>query len=339
MINSKGNSILKSNMLIIVSTVIVIALFIISIGVGKYSLSINDIFKILSKSHENKMAVNVFYNLRLPRSIMVVLGGIGLGMTGSIFQTIFKNPIASPDIIGVTSGANVGAAISIVFLSGNVFSVAFGSFLGGIVAISFVIGLVRFSNTRDIQTYVLSGIVINAISNGIIMTLKYFADPENELGAIEFWTMGSFGSVTSEKLSMILPFFIVGILGIFLMRWTINVLSLSDDEGKTLGISVERSRLLILLFSTLVVASIVSITGLISFVALIPPHIARTILKKSNFKTIVLSGLLGTILMTISDIFARILLPSELPISIITSFIGAPYLALLVYKRNLSKVK
>lgn len=122
------------------------------------------------------------------------------------------------------------------------------------------------------------------------------------------------------------------------MRWTINVLSLSDDEGKALGISVEKMRFFVLFFSTLVVASIVSVTGLISFVALIPPHIARTILKRNDFITTVFSGLLGAILMTFSDILARVLLPSELPISIVTSFIGAPYLAFLIYRRSLSKV-
>jgi iron complex transport system permease protein len=338
MISFSRNSV-KTNFLISISSLSVIGLFVVSIFIGKYGLTIEEIYKIITHTSEDPMAINVFYKLRLPRSIMVVLAGIGLAMAGSVFQTLFKNPLASPDIIGVTSGASVGAAFSIVFLAGNVFTIALGAFLGGIIAISFVIGLVRLSNSNDIQTYVLSGIVINAISNGIIMALKYFSDPENELGTIEFWIMGSFGSITSEKLIMILPFFLIGMVGIFLMRWTINILSLSDDEGKALGIAVERSRYLILLLATLIVASIVSVTGLISFVALIPPHIARTILRRNDFWTTVFSGLLGAILITISDCLARSLLYSELPISIITSFIGAPYLAFLVWKKGLSQVK
>lgn len=333
MINSR-KYILKSNIPIVISLIIVMVLFFVSICIGKYILSIEDILKIISNNHQDPMAINVFYKLRLPRSIMAILAGMGLSIAGSVFQTIFKNPLASPDIIGVTSGASAGAAFSIVFFSATVFGVAFGAFIGGIVAISFVIGIVRLSNTKDIQTYVLSGIIISALSNGIIMTLKYFADPENQLGTIEFWTMGSLGSITSEKLSMILPFFLIGLLGIFFMRWTINILSLSDDEGKALGISVEHSRYLILLLSTLVIASIVCVTGLISFVALIPPHIARNILKKNNFKTTIFSGLLGSILLSTSDCIARSLFSSELPISIITSFIGAPYLAFLVYKKQ-----
>lgn len=338
MMDSKEN-ISKSKILIILSIISIMVLFLVSIGIGKYQLSLDDIYQVISKKHEDPMAYNVFYKLRLPRSIMVVLAGMGLGMAGSVFQSIFKNPLASPDIIGVTSGANVGAAISIVFFSGNTVAVAFGAFSGGLFAMALVIGLVKLSDTRDVQTYVLSGIIISAISNGIIMTLKYFSDPENTLGAIEFWTMGSFGSITSKKLGMVLPMFLIGVVGIFLFRWTINILSLNDDEVRALGVPVEGSRYLILLFSTLIVASIISVTGLISFVALIPPHMARSILKKNDFKTNIFSGLLGAILMIVSDCIARSLLHSELPISIITSLIGAPYLAFLLISKNLGRVR
>ncbi|GAA4292864.1 iron ABC transporter permease [Anaerocolumna aminovalerica] len=334
MITNKKHINAKSNMVLIGGLLVVIAAFILSIHVGKYRITTNDIVKILQGTHEDKMTINVFYMLRLPRSIMVILAGIGLSAAGSVYQTIFKNSLASPDIIGVTSGANVGAAFSIVFATGSVLSVAFGAFLGGILALIFVIGLVKVSKSDNVLGYVLSGIVINAITNGILMTIKYFADPENQLGAIEYWTMGSFGGITLEKLKIVLPFFLMGMVGIIIMRWKIYVLSVSDEEAKSLGISVNRSRLLILLFSTLVVASIVSVTGLISFIGLIPPHIARSILKKNNFKTVLFSGLVGAILMAFSDCLARILLPSELPISIITSFIGAPYLAFLVMKNK-----
>lgn len=334
MIISKKHVNTKSNIVIIGAFLIVIAAFMVSIHVGKYSISTEDIIKILKRNHENVMTVNVFLKLRLPRSIMVILAGIGLSVAGSIYQTLFKNSLASPDIIGVTSGASAGAAFSIVFVSGSMFSVAFGAFLGGILALAFVMGLVKVSKSDNVLSYVLSGIVINAISNGILMTIKYFSDSENELGAIEYWTMGSFGGITLDKLKIIFPFFLIGMVGIYMMRWKIHVLSVSDEEAKSLGVSVNRNRLLILLFSTLVVASIVSVTGLISFIGLIPPHLARSILKKNDFKTIVFSGLIGAILMILSDCFARILLPSELPISIITSFIGAPYLALLVMKNR-----
>lgn len=334
MMNAKKHVNTKPNIVLIGAILAVIVTFLISIHVGKYRITTEDIFRILRGSHDNEMTINVFHKLRLPRSIMVVLAGIGLSVAGSVYQNLFKNSLASPDIIGVTSGANVGAAFSIVFVSGSVISVALGAFMGGVLALIFVIGLVKVSRSDNILSYVLSGIVINAISNGILMTIKYFSDPENQLGAIEYWTMGSFGGITLDKLKIIFPFFFIGIMGIFMMRWKLFVLSVSDEEAKSLGIAVNKCRLFILLFSTLIVSSIVSITGLISFIGLIPPHIARSILKKNDFKTIVLSGLIGAILMALSDCLARILLPSELPISIITSFIGAPYLALLVIKKR-----
>ncbi len=332
--NANKHYIVKSNTVNIIAFILVIASFVLSIAIGKYSLTIEDILKIIKGTHDNQMTVNVFYMLRLPRSIMVILAGIGLSIAGSVYQTLFKNSLASPDIIGITSGANVGAAFSIVFVSGNVLSVAFGAFFGGIIALTFVIGLVKLSKADNVLNYVMSGIIINALCNGILMALKYFSDPENELGAIEYWTMGSFGGITSEKLKIILPFLLVGLVGIYLMRWKIYVLSTSDEEAKSLGVSVEHSRYLILLFSTLVVASIVCVTGLISFIGLIPPHIARSIRKRNDFQTVLFSGLIGAILIALSDCIARTILPSELPISIITSFIGAPYLALLVCKNK-----
>ncbi len=332
--NAGKHYISQSNKVNIIAFLLVMASFVLSITIGKYSLTIDDIVKILKGTHENQMTVNVFYMLRLPRSIMVILAGIGLSAAGSVYQTLFKNSLASPDIIGVTSGASVGAAFSIVFVSGTMLSVAFGAFFGGIIALIFVIGLVKLSKADNVLNYVMSGIIINAVCNGILMAIKYFSDPENELGAIEYWTMGSFGGITSDKLKIILPFFIIGLVGIYLLRWKIYVLSVGDEEAKSLGVSVEQSRYLILLFSTLVVASIVSVTGLISFIGLIPPHIARSIRKRNDFKTVVFSGLIGAILIALSDCIARTVLPSELPISIITSFIGAPYLALLVCKNK-----
>jgi iron complex transport system permease protein len=332
--SNKRKNILKSKTIIIAALIIAAAAFAVSLCTGKYTISAADIAEILSGSHGNQMSVNVFYKLRLPRTMMTVLAGAGLSTAGFVFQSVFKNPLASPDIIGVTTGANAGAAFCIVFLSGNMLSVVFGSFTGAILALVFVLALVRMSGSDNILTYVLSGIVIGAVSSGAIMVLKYFSDPENQLGSIEYWTMGSLGGMTSDKLKIMLPFFIIGMAGLYLMRWQIFVLSLSDEEGMTLGIPVERSRYMILFFSALVVGSVVSVTGLISFVGLIPPHIARSMLKKNDIDTLILSGITGGILLTLSDCLSRILLLSELPISIITSFIGAPYLAALVIRQK-----
>ncbi len=162
------------------------------------------------------------------------------------------------------------------------------------------------------------------------MFLKYIADPERELAAIEFWTMGSFASITNNKLISILPYFTIGILVLFFLRWQINVLSLSDEEARSLGVKVDTIRIIIIIAATLVVASIVSVTGFISFIGLIGPHIARMLTKKNDFSTTILSALIGAIILLIADTLARSIASSEIPISILTTLLIPPILAYLM---------
>ena len=330
-------SLRKSNRTIIsfiVAAIILVAAFVISIGVGKYPISINEIIRIIMGKEVDPMTKNVFYTLRLSRTIMALIAGIGLSISGSVYQTVFKNPLATPDIIGVSSGANLGAAIAISFLAGGTTTIAISAFLGGIIAVSMALFLTKISKNKSISTFVLAGIVIGSLSQGLIMMIKFFADPERQLAAIEFWSMGSFASITSDKLISILPFFIVGIIGLVLLRWQINILSLSDEEGKSLGVRVGIVRVGVMICATLVVASIVSITGLITFIGLVAPHLARMILKKNDTSTMILSGLIGASLLLIADTLARSLATSEIPISILTTFIGAPFLAYLMSRMD-----
>ena len=162
------------------------------------------------------------------------------------------------------------------------------------------------------------------------MMMKYVADPEKELAAMEFWAMGSFASVTSSKVMTMLPLFFIGIIGIILLRWQINILSLNDEEAKSLGVKVESTRWAVIICSTLIVASIICLTGLISFIGLIAPHIARMIRRRNDFAAVILSGFIGAIILTVADCLVRSISVSELPISILTTFIGAPYLAYLM---------
>lgn len=320
----------KNYLRYIVAIILLCAAFILSIGVGKYPIPIKAIIKIIFGGEIDPTIKMVFFSLRLPRTIMVLIAGIGLSVSGSVYQTIFKNPLATPDIIGVSSGANLGAAIAIIFFTGGTFTIAISAFVGGVVAVFTAIALTKIANDKGISTFVLSGIVIGSITQGLIMMLKFFADPERQLAAIEFWSMGSFAGVTKEKVLSIVPFFVVGIIILILLRWQINILSLSDEEGKSLGVSVELIRFAVIIAATLVVASIVCITGLIAFIGLIAPHIGRMITKKNDFHTTILSGFIGGIILIIADCLARSLSGSEIPISILTTFIGAPYLAYLM---------
>lgn len=324
----------KPRKIFIVSIILLIFTFIISLTVGKYSISINEIVNIISGGNVDEMSRNVFLNLRLPRIIMALLAGVGLSMSGAIYQTIFKNSLAAPDLIGVSSGANAGAAIAIVCFQGGILASIFSSFAGGLIAVLAVIGLSRLIKQRNSATYILAGIAIKAMADAIIMTMKYFADPEKQLATIDYWTMGSFSNITSSKLQWVLPVFLVGLIGIILLRWQINLLSLDDDEAKMLGVRVGFVRCLVLLNSTLLVASTVCVTGVISFIGLVSPHIARMLLKKSDFSTCILSGIIGAIILLFADCLARSLAGSEIPISILTSAIGVPFLVYLLYKQG-----
>jgi len=318
-----------------VITAAVITAAVVSVCVGKYTITTADIQAILKGEQVQAMTRKVFTTLRLPRTVMALIAGIGLGIAGSVYQIIFKNPLASPDIIGIAGGANLGAAVAIVSVStSGMIAIAAGAFWGGLIAVVCVMLLVKATRSRSTSTYVLAGIVINAMSKAIIMALKYFADPENELAAMEYWEMGTFGNTTLSKLLSILPMFLIGLIGILLLRRQIELMSLSDNECRALGVRLKPVRAAVLALSTLMVGSIISVTGLISFAGLIAPHTARLMLCRNNSTTIIMSGMVGAFVVLTADILARVLYSAELPISILTTVIGVPILVYFLCTRG-----
>ena len=318
-----------------VITAAVITAAVVSVCVGKYIITTADIQAILKGEQVQAMTRKVFTTLRLPRTVMALIAGVGLGIAGSVYQIIFKNPLASPDIIGIAGGANLGAAVAIVSVStSGMIAIAAGAFWGGLIAVVCVMLLVKATRSRSTSTYVLAGIVINAISKAVIMALKYFADPENELAAMEYWEMGTFGNTTLSKLLSILPMFLIGLAGILLLRRQIELMSLSDNECRALGVRLRPVRAAVLALSTLMVGSIISVTGLISFAGLIAPHTARLMLRRNDSTTIIMSGLVGAFVVLTADILARVLYSAELPISILTTVIGVPILIYFLCARG-----
>ena len=318
-----------------VITAAVITAAVVSVCVGKYTITTADIQAILKGEQVQEMTRKVFTTLRLPRTVMALIAGVGLGIAGSVYQIIFKNPLASPDIIGIAGGANLGAAVAIVSVSNSgMIAIAAGAFWGGLIAVVCVMLLVKATRSRSTSTYVLAGIVINAISKAVIMALKYFADPENELAAMEDWEMGTFGNTTLSKLLSILPMYLIGLAGILLLRRQIELMSLSDNECRALGVRLRPVRAAVLALSTLMVGSIISVTGLISFAGLIAPHTARLMLRRNDSTTIIMSGLVGAFVVLTADILARVLYSAELPISILTTVIGVPILIYFLCARG-----
>ncbi|NCB64262.1 MAG: iron ABC transporter permease [Clostridia bacterium] len=306
----------------------------LSLCMGKYPISVREILDILAGKPVDELSRSVFLTLRLSRTLMVLLSGLALGMAGSIYQTIFKNPLADPDIIGVVKGANLGAAVAIVAMGNQIFPVALSAFAGGLLAVFLVMALVRAARVGNMFGYVLAGIVVSAISEALIMLLKFFADPEKELAAIEFWAMGSFGGVTMEKFRVVAPICLAAILGLVLLRRQISMLALEEDESRALGVRVGRIRILVLTLTTLMVAVIICVTGRIAFLGLIAPHIGRLVFRRNGFSTTVFSAMVGALILTLADCVARTAYSVELPISVVTTLVGVPFLVYFMCHRR-----
>lgn len=306
---------------------LIFAATVLSLFTGKYPLT----FALVGG--KDPQAVKVFFTLRLPRTCMAVLGGFGLGTAGYVYQMVFHNPLASPDIIGVSSGASAGAAFGILFLSAGAFPVALSSFWGGLAAVLLTLALTRLAPGRGQGTIVLAGIAVHSLAQTLLMILKLTADPEKELASIEYWIMGSLNGVSLYRLPFTVIVCLFCLAGIFLLHRQILLLSVDEEEGRMLGVPVEKMRLTVLLLATLLTAAIISLTGLISFIGLIAPHTARLITRDNCFPTLLLGGLLGSLLLLIADILARSVSPGELPVSIFTSLLGVPFLLYLMLKR------
>lgn len=307
------------------------AAFAASLAVGRYPID-------WAQLAADGMDWRVFLTLRVPRTCMALFAGFALGVAGSVYQAVFQNPLAAPDIIGVSSGASVGAAAAILLFGGGVALTALLAFAGGMAAVLIVLALAGFARRQGVTGIVLAGIAVNALTQSLLMLMKLTADPERQLAAIEFWTMGSFADVTLQKLSGVLPLALPGLLGLFLLHRQILLLGLGEDEARMLGVPVGVMRRVVLLLATLVTGAVVSVTGLISFIGLLAPHIARLLTRSSRFSTTILSGLVGGALLLCADILARSIGSSEVPVSIITSLIGAPFLFWLMCRRGESDV-
>ena len=297
----------------------------ISLLTGKYPLSLE---KLLAG---DDLQLRVFTTLRLSRTLVGLIGGFSLGVSGFVYQTVFRNPLASPDIIGVSSGASAGAAAGILFLSGAT-AITFSAFAGALISVVLALALSSLDRSGKNSTIVLAGIAVHSLAQTALMCLKLTADPERELASIEYWIMGSLNGISSHSIGGSMALCAVGLAVLFLLHRQIVLLSAEEGEARMLGANVGALRLVVLLVATLVVSGVVSLTGLISFVGLLAPHGARLLTKNNRIGTMLLSGLLGGALLLGADILARSVAATELPVSIFTSLLGAPFLIFLIIR-------
>ncbi|AKB49746.1 Vitamin B12 ABC transporter, permease component BtuC [Methanosarcina barkeri str. Wiesmoor] len=317
-----------------------IALLIISLFIGRYQTPLSavvdeSIITFSSLFFGTPASVSaqhtVLFNVRLPRILAALLVGAALSMAGASFQGIFRNPLVSPYILGVGSGAGFGACLAIL-LWNNYLMIQLMAFAFGLLAMFFAISMGKVSKGTGTLVFVLSGIIVSSIFTALTSLAKYVADPYDQLPEIVFWLMGSLASVRYGDLFYILLPILIGAFVLFLFRWRINILSLGDEEAKALGTDVEKTRLVIIVCATLITSAAVSISGVIGWVGLVVPHISRMIVGPNYSRLLPMSMVIGASFMLVVDDLSRTIVATEIPLGILTSLVGAPLFAYLIKK-------
>lgn len=277
----------------------------------------------------SQMDERIVLLVRAPRVLISAIAGIGLAMAGAALQGVFRNPLVSPDILGITAGAAFGGALAILIGETGLFLISL-AFAFGVVALLLVGMISRIDGRSDTMTVVLGGIVVGAMFVAFVSLVQFVADPNSTLPAIVAWLMGSFASATWFKVMVAAPPILLGVAGLMLLRFRINILSLGEDEARSFGIRVERERWIVFLLVALIAGGVVSVAGIVGWVGLVIPHAARLITGPDHRILIPASGLLGGAYLVMIDTIARNATAAEIPLGVLTAAIGAPIFAILL---------
>ena len=313
-----------------------LAMLLLSLCLGRYEIAPGEVLRLLFTGGDST-AAHLLWQIRLPRLVLAALGGGALALAGLVYQTVFSNPLVSPDVLGVASGASVGAAAAMLAFPGMFLlrqGMAFGC---GLLTVAFALYLARFVKHNRILGLVLAGIVVSAAWAAVLMLLKFCADPMGELPAIEYWLMGGFQNATWRDASAVGV--LAAVMGAVLygLRFPIKVLSLGDEKARGLGIPARGVRFGAVACATVLVAAVVSTAGVVSWVGLIAPHIVRLLGGRDILKHMPAVFLTGSILLLAADLPARTLSAAEIPVGIFTSFFGAVMLAYLLIRGKLER--
>ena len=321
---------------IVLAVLILFGVVIVALMLGRYRIDLSILSQVILSALKGDDGTGslatptmVLFSVRLPRVIVAVMVGAALSVSGAVFQGLFRNPLVSPSILGVTSGASFGATLAILFAGSSAWAVGSSAFVWGLIAVflSYQIGR-RGGNS--VTSLVLAGVIISALFTAGVSFLKYKADPYQQLPAIVFWTMGSFNSVVWAHAVRASSLIALGLASIYALRWWLNPMALGDEDASALGIDVPRARFIYILITTLMVAASVAVCGAIGWVGLVVPHMARIMVGSDHDTLIPFSALSGGIFMLVMDTLARVLPGGEIPVGILTSLIGAPFFAYLL---------
>lgn len=308
-----------------------------SLTLGRYGLSIPNLIHAFSEGfhHISSAEATILWDIRLPRVLAAMLIGAALAVSGGTYQSLFRNPMVSPDILGASAGSCLGAAISILF-SMNMWLIQLISFLSGLgaVLLTFVTAEFISRSKNKMLIYILTGMIISSLFSAFMSIIKYTADPDSKLPAITFWLMGSLSNVYTRDLVWLAAMLAISLIPLWLYRWQLDALTYGEDEARSLGINPHRLQIIFIISSTLLTSASVSICGMIGWVGLIIPHMARLLVGPNFHKMLPATLLMGSTFLLVVDNLARCLFEAEIPLGIITAIIGAPFFVFLLIKGN-----
>ena len=314
-----------------------LALFLLSFVMGRYGVPLGQVVRILlsgvlplEQTWTDNMAIAVL-NVRLPRILLACLVGCGLSAAGTGYQTVFQNPMAAPDILGASSGACFGAALAILTGQGAVMVTVF-AFLASLLSVALVYLVGNHTRGNRVVNLLLAGIMVGSLFSACTSYIKLVADPTNQLPQITYWLMGSLSGTRMGTVRFAAVCMAVGLMPLLLLRWRMNLLTLSPDEARAMGVHTDRLRLAVILSSTVLTAAAVSVSGMIGWVGLVIPHLSRRIVGSDCRRLMPMSCLFGAAFLLLVDNMARCLTATEIPIGILTAFVGAPFFIYLMVK-------
>ena len=326
----------KRKMLLVslTSLAVLVVVFFLALLMGRYSVSPEAFWTVITGGDPaNAIDKSVILTLRLPRTIVALLVGVALSLSGLVYQETFQNKLVSPDFLGVSTGAGFGATIAIV-LGCTGLMISFTAFLFGILTMLITVFIAKMFRSQSQTTLLLSGIIVGGFMSAGISFIKFMADTDKQLGEIVYWLLGTFSKATLKDVWILLPIVAVCALVLYLIRWRINIVALGRSEATTLGLNYTFYRGLIIVISTLLTAAAVAYSGIVGWIGLIIPHLVRLLVGRDSKKTIPLTIMFGATFTIVCDIISRSFTASEIPLSAVTGFLGTPIFIAILYARR-----
>ena len=326
----------KRKMLLVslTSLAVLVVVFFLALLMGRYSVSPEAFWTVITGGNTaNAIDKSVILTLRLPRTIVALLVGVALSLSGLVYQETFQNKLVSPDFLGVSTGAGFGATIAIV-LGCTGLMISFTAFLFGILTMLITVFIAKMFRSQSQTTLLLSGIIVGGFMSAGISFIKFMADTDKQLGEIVYWLLGTFSKATMKDVWILLPIVAVCALILYLIRWRINIVALGRSEATTLGLNYTFYRGLIIVISTLLTAAAVAYSGIVGWIGLIIPHLVRLLVGRDSKKTIPLTIMFGATFTIVCDIISRSFTASEIPLSAVTGFLGTPIFIAILYARR-----